>query len=289
MKILIIGGTGFVGKYVVQQALTAGYSVRLLVHTRSSEINNPMLEVVTGDILDKPSLSEAMRGCDIVINLVGIIKEKPPTVTFEKMHFHGTQNIVDTMTSVGVTRYLHMSALGTSHNAISKYFQTKWLAEEYIRVSNLDFTIIRPSIIWSEESDFIRQLEDLIKLPVITPVIGNGKNEFQPVHVHDVASCFIASIERPETYKRIFEIGGPDVVTFKELLQYLVTRKRQGSNRIFIPVPSLFVAIVATLAEKTRIPFAITPDQLKMLKLDNKTEDKELFNILSLNPIKVIQ
>ncbi|MEI6306472.1 MAG: complex I NDUFA9 subunit family protein [Deltaproteobacteria bacterium] len=218
MKIFIAGGTGFVGNHLKQELLSSGHELRLLVHKRTSDNGNGM-ELVDGDVTVQESLVHAMKGCEAVINLVGIIREfSSQGMTFERLHVQATANMVDAADKAGIGRYLQMSALGTRPDAVSNYHKTKFRAEELVHASGLDWTILRPSLIYGPGDAFVNMLAAQMRLSPVMPVIGNGRYRLQPIHAADVARCFALSLEMTETIGKCFELCGNERFSFDELL-----------------------------------------------------------------------
>ncbi|MCG8405518.1 MAG: complex I NDUFA9 subunit family protein [Phycisphaerales bacterium] len=225
-RVLVTGGSGFVGRAVVRELIARGHKPVCLVRDRLKltaglpEVPDDRLEMVAGDLFDDDALAQAAHGAEAVVHLVGIIAEnRMKKQTFERVHFEGTQRVVDACKQAGVKRYVHMSALGTRTNAVSEYHRTKWAAENYVRGSGLDWTIFRPSIIHGPEGEFMRLMKAFmcdLTIPVIA-YFGDGQNKLQPVSVKDVAHCFIAALSMQETIGQVYELGGPEAMTWKEL------------------------------------------------------------------------
>ncbi len=199
MKIFLSGGTGFVGTHLRRALLDSGHHLRLLVHRRQEGIE-AAVDQVRGDVADPATFAAALAGCDAAINLVGIIREAPKAgITFARLHQEATRNVAEAAKKGGVKRFLQMSALGTRRDAASRYHQSKYLAEEWLRASGLDWTIFRPSIIFGPGDAFVNQLSRLVQSLPAVPVIGSGTYRLQPVAVADVARCFVMALEMPET------------------------------------------------------------------------------------------
>jgi NADH dehydrogenase len=267
MKIFLSGGTGFIGSHVRQALLEKGHEIRLLVHNRKVSYEGGV-EQLEGDITIPATFAGALRGCDVTINLVGIIREFPRRLlTFEKLHLEATRNVVDAAKAAGVKRHIQMSALGTGPNAISRYHQSKFRAEEYVRASGLDWTIFRPSIIFGPEDAFINKLAGMIRSFPVVPVIGDGFYRLQPVSVNDVACCFAMALEMPETFGEIFEVCGPDRLTFNDLLDTI--GKVLGKPRVAkLPNPLGLMKVIVPIFQGFSF-FPLTMDQLLMLVEEN--------------------
>jgi NADH dehydrogenase len=263
MKVLVAGGTGFVGAHLIRELRRKGHTVVILSHQRSRSSEEGIV-IVRGDVTDPVSVGAAAWGCDTAINLVGIIREIPAKeVTFQNLHVLATRNMVNAAKEAGIRRYLQMSALGARKDAVSNYHQTKFAAEKYVRASGLDWTIFRPSLIFGPKDAFVNMLADQVrKFPVI-PVIGDGSYRMQPIHADDVARCFVQSLGMPETVGQTYELCGPDRFTY---LQMLATIGRALGKSSVTTVKSPLGLIKSVVPFLQKIPaFPLTSDQLQML------------------------
>jgi NADH dehydrogenase len=262
MKIFISGGTGFVGGHVTRELLGRGHELRLLVHRRRSPIEG--VEQIEGDVTRLESFEAALQGCQSVINLVGIIREFPSKgITFERLHILATSNLLAAARSAGIKRYLQMSALGTRPDARSNYHISKYRAEELVRTAHLDWTILRPSLIYGPGDAFINMLAGQLRHAPIMPVMGNGRYRLQPIHADDVARCFALSLELPETIGQCHELCGNERFSFVELLDIIASV--MGKPAPLKPhAPLGLMKLILPVMQ--RIPhFPITSDQLQML------------------------
>jgi uncharacterized protein YbjT (DUF2867 family) len=284
--VFVTGATGFVGRAVVHALRADGLKVRCLVR-RGSERDLRGLEAierVEGNILSRQTLDEGISGCDAVVHLVGIIREdRSRRVTFEHLHVDGTLNVLAAAAAAGVRRYLHMSALGTSATARSRYHQTKWLAEEAVRASALPWTIFRPSVIYGKGDGLVSMLAQMVsRLPVV-PVIGEGRQQLQPVPVDQVAQGFRRALARPETVKQTYEVGGPDAVSMVELIDAIGRALGHGRIRkIHLPIRLMRVVAGGLQA----IPsFPLTTDQITMLDANNTCDPAPFFRTFGVTPL----
>lgn len=269
--ILVTGGTGFVGRNIVRKLIQTNQKVRCLVRKTSnvSIFDSLKLEYSEGDITQPQTLPEAMEGIDTVIHLVGIIKEGR-NVTFEKIHAEGTANVVDAAKKGGVKKYIQMSALGTGPEAISRYHKTKWQGEEAVRASGLDYVIFRPSIICGGDDKFVNMFAGMIRQTFITrmiPVIGSGEYKMQPIFVGDVAHCFVTAAVSDKIVNKVYELGGPEQLTFNEILDTIMCV--MGKRRIKVHLPLWVGEILAFLMEKLLSSPPLTREQITMLQSDN--------------------
>ncbi|HEY7648623.1 MAG TPA: complex I NDUFA9 subunit family protein [Methylomirabilota bacterium] len=285
-RVFVTGATGFVGRSVIQALRSDGYVVRCLVRRGSERdlLGLGAVERVEGDILVRRGLEEGMAGCQALIHLVGIIRERPAVAaTFEMVHTQGTINVIEAAATAGVRRYLHMSALGSRPGARARYHQTKWAAEDAVRASGLVWTIFRPSIIYGRGDEFVKMLAHMVDRYPIVPVIGSGRQRLQPVPVEHVAEGFARALALPATEKQVYEIGGPDRVTMVELLDHI--GMALGHRRVRkIHVPLGFIRPVARVLHG--LPgFPVTPDQLRMLEEDNVCDPAPFYGAFKLEPV----
>ncbi len=281
MKVFVTGATGFVGRHIVHQLIEKGHSIRALTHRSEppKEFQEKNIEHVTGDITNASSIKKALSGCEAVIHLIGIIVESGKA-TFEQIHYLGTRNLIQETLKAGITRFVHMSALGARSAATSHYHVTKFMAEESLRESTLAQTIFQPSIIFGRDDQFVNQLVKVVRLSPIVPIITTPKGQLQPISVDDVAHCFVDCLERPETFYQTYQLGGPQTYTLRELFETIANKMEK--KRLFIPIPVSLLVAPAWCMEKMPIKAPLTLDQLRMLDEENTcdiTPAKQTFNV----------
>ena len=275
MKILVTGGTGFVGTHLVNALLRRGHDVAALARRpdRARNRYNRPVERVRGDVLDAPSLLAAVAGRDAVIHLVGIIHEQGAQ-TFDRMHRQAAENVAAAASGAGARRLLHMSAMGASDDAPSEYSRSKAAGERAVAQSDLDWTIFRPSIVFGPGDGFVSLLAPIVRTnPIFIPVIGRGETRFQPVSVYDVARVFADALEKPETIGKTFEVGGPDVLTLNEIYREIATvvgKPRKPLVHLPLWWGRLLARLFESFARRGWIAHPpLTRDQLKSLSRDN--------------------
>jgi uncharacterized protein YbjT (DUF2867 family) len=279
-RVFITGASGFVGTAVIEELLSRGYGVDALVNRRKLEVAADNLRVVNGDLFDNDILDDGMRGVDAVIHLVGIIAEKPSTgATFKRIHFDGTKQVVDAAKRNGVRRYIHMSALGVRPYAVSEYHKTKWQAEEYVRASGLDWTILRPSMIHGPRGEFTQMLAKWARRRsapfLFMPYFGagllgmGGAGKLQPVYVKDVARAFVDSLEKPTTIGQSYELGGSEPLTWSEL-HHIAAEAIVGKRRAVLPIPAWYAKALTYVTPAALLPF--NRDQVNMSQEDNTAD-----------------
>lgn len=272
MNVFITGGSGFVGREIITRLMAENHSVRALVRQAERLADFSGIETVVGDTTKPDTLEGKLTGCDAVIHLVGIIREFPGRgVTFDKLHTQSTANMLKAAQEQGVKRYIQMSANGTRKQAETGYHRTKWAAEEQVLQSGLDWTILRPSLIFGPNDMFVNMLARLVKMLPLVPVMGDGQYHLQPVHVDDVAKSFVAALDNPETLHRTYSCCGPQAYSYNEILDLIgkalgLTRVRKIHQPLGLMKP--MVSILQALPF-----FPMTSDQLQMLLEGNVCPD----------------
>jgi NADH dehydrogenase len=273
VTVLVTGGTGFVGPYVVHALRAEGTQVRALVRSpsRASRLAAWGVELATGDVTSPASLRAACEGVDAVVHLVAIIKGKPQD--FERVMAQGTRNVVAAAQEAGVRRFVLASALGLderSKDAVP-YFGAKWEMERAVRESGLDHVIFRPSFVFGRDGGVLPTFIRLARFAPVTPIIGSGKERLQPIWIDDLAQYYVHALTNQAATNRVFELGGPEAVSWNEFWERL--KRVLGVRRPSVHVPFSLMRTQATVTE--RLPGApVTRDQLTMLELgDNVVTD----------------
>ncbi|MFM7554674.1 MAG: complex I NDUFA9 subunit family protein [Verrucomicrobiota bacterium] len=233
MNVLITGASGFVGRAVTGEVVRAGHAVRALARRLPRTDDVPVVWV-PGSVVSPEALSEAVRGCQAVIHLVGIIGEVGDQ-TFERVHHEGTLRVLEACRSAGVDRCLHMGALGTRPGAASRYHRTKWAAEEAVRGSGLRWTIFRPSVIQGPGDGFVNLFERMSRWSPVLPVVGRGTARLQPVSVGAVAQAFARALDAEVAIGKTYDLCGPDRLTLPEILATIL--RVTGRRRIRMRLP----------------------------------------------------
>jgi uncharacterized protein YbjT (DUF2867 family) len=274
VKALVAGGTGFVGTAIVHALRAREVDVRVLARRpeRASSLTSLGAELVQGDLGEPGTLAAAVDGCTHVINLVAIIKGSPDD--FDRVMRRGTEALLAAARQAGVTRFVQMSALGTTEqtSTLVPYFGAKWAMEQSVAASGLEHAIVRPSFVFGRGGalpTFVRQ----VRLSPVVTVIGPGTQRLQPVWLEDVAQFFATIVDDPRAAGRIWELGGPDVVTWDEL--YRAIARTLGKKRPLLHVPFALARAGAKAIEWA--PGApLTADQVKMLEAgDNVTTNDD--------------
>ena len=275
-RVFLTGATGFVGSHVLPALLGAGHSVTALVRSdaRATALlarvaaSPGKFETRIGTVNDRASLDAAMAGCDAVVHLVALPRDWNDGADLERVNAVGTATIVAAAEAAGITRFIHLGALGVQERPELHYASSKARGEGFVRASSLDWTILKPSLIWGERDGFFNIVAALVKIPApVVPVPGNGKSRFQPVWIGDVARAIVQVLGDPSTVRRSYELGGPRYWTYTEITQEVA--RALGKRRAVVPMPVPLISLVAGASELIRLPFPVATDQLRQLALDN--------------------
>ncbi len=282
-RVFVTGGSGFVGSAIVEELLSRNYAVNALVNRRKLQIDDAGVHSVTGSLFDAQALDSGLRGCDAVIHLVGIIMEKPRKgITFERIHFEGTKAVADAAVRNGVRRYLQMSALGTRPNGRSEYHKTKFRAEQYVRESGLDWTIMRPSMIHGPRGEFMRMVAKwarhkappFVAMPYFGAGLfgGKGAGMLQPVYVKDLARAFVDCLENPKTIGEVYPVGGSEQLSWPELHRKSA-EAIVGARRAVLAVPVWAAKFYAAIGIAPLLGF--NRDQIIMSQEENTCDNRK--------------
>jgi NADH dehydrogenase len=262
----VIGGSGFLGRYIVKRLAAQGHIVRVAVRDPvRAQFLKPMGRVgqvvpLFANITSDGTLARAIEGADIVINLVGILAERKAG-DFARLQAEGAGRIARLAESFGVRHLVQVSAIGADPASPASYARSKAEGERLVQEHFPQAVIIRPSLVFGPEDQFFNRFASLALVSPIMPVIS-GSSHFQPVYVGDVADAVMAAVARPDAAGKIFELGGPKIMTFREILGWILAQIQR--NRPLVPMPSAAAELMA------RIPFSgLTHDQLLMLARDN--------------------
>lgn len=269
--ITVFGGSGFIGRYLVQHLARRGWQIRVAVrHPDQALFLKPLGEVgqitpVPASVRHPASIGAAVAGSDAVINLVGILYQRGRQ-RFAEVHAEGPRRVAEAAQAAGATRLVQMSAIGADPQSPSDYARSKAAGETAAAVAFPGATIVRPSVVFGPEDGFFNRFAAMARFSPVLPLIGGGHTRFQPVYVGDVAEALAGMVEDRATAGRTYELGGPRVYTFKELMELMleVTCRR----RLLVPVPFWLAGMQAAFLELLPVP-PLTRDQVRLLRRDN--------------------
>lgn len=266
----VFGGSGFIGRYVVQRLANRDFIVRVAVSdpagARFLQTQGRVGQIVplAASVTEDGAVARAVAGADLVVNLVGILFERKAG-DFDRIQAEGAGRVARLAAAAGVEKLVHVSAIGADEASASAYGRTKGEGEAAVREAFPTATILRPSLVFGPEDGFFNRFAALSRLLPVMPVVS-GATRFQPVYVGDVADAVVAAAEHEDAEGRIFELGGPRVASFRELMRYVL--EVTGQRKPLLEVPPGLAAFQARLGELLPTP-PLTRDQLIMLQRDN--------------------
>lgn len=269
--VAIVGGSGFIGRYLVQDLARTGVRMRIVVrNVPVAQLLKPLgtlgqIDIIAGDVRDASSLAEAMRGATAAVNLVGILDGTPSL--FDAVHARGAGNVAQAAATAGARAFVQVSAIGADAKSAASYARSKAAGEAAVHRAFPAATVVRPSIVFGREDAFLNRFAGMAKsmLPVM-PVVA-GKTRFQPVYVGDVAQAISMALAAPERFGgQTYELGGPRIYSFRELLAWILREVR--ADKPLVDVPDEVAALMARMSSV--VPgMPMTRDQWLMLQSDN--------------------
>jgi uncharacterized protein YbjT (DUF2867 family) len=270
-RIAVIGASGFIGRYVVKRLAARGDVIAAVMRdVEAGRLLQPMGDVgqiarIHAGIADEQQLAAALAGSDAVVNLAGILYESGAQ-RFDTVHNEGARRIGRIAAATGIKRVIHVSSLGAAADSTSAYARSKAAGEAAIAGAFPGVTILRPSVVFGPEDNFFNRFAAMAQVFWALPLIGGGKTRFQPVYVGDVAAAVVASLDDPATAGRIYELGGPQVYSFRELMA--IVQRETRRKRLLISVPWAIANLQAAVFELWPVPL-LTRDQVRLLKADS--------------------
>jgi len=266
--VTVFGASGFIGRHLIQRLAARGYRVRAVTRDPNAALYlKPLgsvgqIQLFQANIRDEKSTARAIGGADMVVNLVGILAESGRQ-RFAAVHAAGAERVARLSAAAGVRRLVQISAIGADAQSDSHYAATKARGEEAVRHHFPAATILRPSIVFGPDDRFFNRFAEMARISPVLPLIGGGKTRFQPVYVGDVADAIIRSLEAADGVEgKVFELGGPDIYTFREIMELIL--RETGRTRLLLSIPFGLARFIAMM------PCApVTADQLRQLHHDN--------------------
>lgn len=274
--ILVTGATGYIGRHVVARLVSLGERPRCLVRDvqRATKIlASDSVEFVQGDTTRPDTLDAAVSGIETIVHASFLTadRKQSPGNHYEETNVQGTAHLIEAATSAGVRRMVEVSGLGTKPDKPGSYMQGRYLAEKMLMESGLDWTIIRPSVIFGKNAPFIKGLTDLIRTAPVLPLIGGGHTMFQPIYVEDVVTIIVKVLAEPEhTNGKIYTIGGPEHYSFKQVFDLLLKAMHKRRPKVYAPTPLIGVGAAVMEAVLPKPP--LTKAAMALFSFDNITD-----------------
>jgi len=275
--VTVFGASGFVGRHAVRALANAGWRIRAVC--RSPNLANYLLpaglpgqiQLFKGNVGDDESVALALSGADTAVNLTGILYSHGEEQSFEAIHVDAARRIGRLAREAGVKSLVHLSAIGADPNADAHYAQSKGDGEIALSEEFPDAAILRPSLVFGPEDAFFNKFAALARISPVLPLIGGGHTKFQPVFVADIAAAILRAASDPDLRGKTYELGGPTVYTFKELLQFIL--HETARKRLLVPWPFFLASINAFFLQMPSVLLPIAPlltvDQVRLLRTDN--------------------
>ena len=286
----VLGGSGFIGRYIVQRLAARGDVIPVgCRHAQEAKFLMPLgnvgqIATINVTIGDEQVLHAFLAGNDALVNCVGILRESGAQ-TFERAHHTGPARLARLAREARIERFVHISAIGADSRSTSAYARTKAAGEAAVRDAFPTVTILRPSVVFGPEDQFFNRFAAIAAISPVLPLIGGGHTRFQPVYVGDVANAVLKCLDDPTTAGRTYELGGPKVYTFRELIQLLLDEIRR--KRLLVDLPFGLAAAQARLMSILPSP-PLTADQVELLKRDNVVSSSALtLSTLGITPTAV--
>jgi uncharacterized protein YbjT (DUF2867 family) len=275
--VLVTGANGFVGSHMVPALIDAGHRVLALVRDgaggeqvlrRLPPASRAAVELRRGDVTKPDTLPAAMAGADAVLHLAAIPRDRDGGATLRLVNTEGTRSVLRAAADAGVTRFVHLGALGVVDEPDLHYGSSKARGMALVRESGLRWTILSPSLLFGPRDGFFNILAGLVRMsPGIVPITGRGEARFQPLAIEDLGRTVVLALGDDATIGREYPLGGPRSWTYREIVEEVL--RGMGRRRVLVPMPVALIRLVAGLAEAIRLPFPVATDQLRQLRYDN--------------------
>jgi len=275
MDVLVVGGSGFIGRHLCAELLDRGHDVTVLSRSPDPAELPSGVETAMGDVTAYDSIQQAFEEQDAVYNLVSLsplFKPSGGDGAHDRVHRGGTEHCLRAAAQHGVERFVQMSALGADPNGDTHYIRAKGRAEKLVRETDTDWTVVRPSVVFGDGGEFV-PFTRKVTPPVLAPLPGGGKTRFQPIYVEDLVPMLAELIESDRHVGEIYELAGPEVLTLADVAK--LARQAQGQSVNVVPVPMSLAGVGMSIAGALPgVPFG--RDQYRSLKLDNTTADNDI-------------
>ena len=286
--VTLFGGSGFIGSQAVRALARRGWRIRVAVRNpvlaiEIQPLGDPgQIQFMRCDITNPADVAQAVRGADAVVNLVGVLHDAGGKRGFDAVHTEAAKTIAEAAKAAGVERLVQISAIGADAASSSAYGRTKAQAEAAVRDVYPDAVILRPSLVFGAGDGFLNRFAAMATMAPALPLIGGGETRFQPVYVGDVAEAIARGVTRADAAGRTYELGGPSLYTFREVLE--LVRRETGRDRMLVSVPFIVAKPLGSLLQLSRfvgLTPPLTRDQVLMLEKDNVV-DADAFGLSDL-------
>lgn len=288
--ILVTGGTGFIGRALIRHLVELGYPVRTLIRPSQNSPNLPMgipVDVAVSSLTDERGLRAAMVDIDTIFHLASG-EWRGPRESLMQIDIQGTRSLVDTALDAGVKRLFYLSHLGADRASAYPVLKAKGIAEEFVRRSGLEYTILRSSIVFGSNDKFTTGIAQILSaLPGIFIIPGEGRVQLQPLWIEDLVTCLTWSLDDPDTVNRTIEIGGPEYLSFREIVELVM--QETGLRRTFLPIGAPYVRGLTIFLESFFARLPVTIYWLDYLAVNRTTALDTMPRVFDLMPSRFSQ
>jgi NADH dehydrogenase len=264
-RVAVFGGTGFLGRRISARLADAGIVTRVAVRNLGAAATAEGVSAVYADVRDETSLALALEGCDAAVNAVGHYVEKG-AATFPAIHELGARNVAHQAAVLSLKRLIHISGIGADLYSPSRYVRCRARGEVMVRDVFPETVILRPSVVFAPDDRFVNALAGITRWMPVLPLFGSGNTRLQPVYAGDVADAVLAALKMPEAVGKTYELGGPEVCTYRELIERILNHA--GRRRLLLPVPFRIWQLLALLCSRLASP-PVTKAQVTLMSADN--------------------
>lgn len=284
-RVVVTGAAGFVGSHACRSLAASGWRVLALVRNAAKaaeRLAHLRLDIRVGDLLDPPYLRSSIDGADAIVHLAAVAIERNED-TYDSVNVGITRAVIDAARAARVTRLIYMSQNGSDSASPFRFLKSKGVAQDLVTDSNLDWTVLRPSVFFGQEDEFVNVLARLVRLtPFVLPLPGNGVSRFQPIAVDDVATVIVRALADDATRQHIYPLGGPAELTLRQIAERILVA--MNTRRLIVGVPTAvlrpFVAMLWHIVSKP----PVTTELLDTLALDNTVPLNTVSTIFGVNP-----
>src|SRR5687767_10568036 len=283
--VVVTGAAGLVGTHTCHRLVNAGWSVRAIVRDTGKaarRLGHLKLEIRTGDVRNVSDMRAALSGAGAIVHLAAIAIEKPGE-RYADTNTDATRVLIDSAIAEGVDRFVYMSQNGADARSPYEFLRSKGVAQDMVQGSSLKWTVLRPSVIFGPEDEFVNVLARLVRLsPLVYPLPGGGKARFQPIAVDDVAQVVAASLAEPDTIGQAYALGGPAQLTMRQMVERVLVA--MDAKRLLVALPTALLRPLIAVAQRILPSPPVTTELLDLLKIDNVVEGNALRDVFRIMP-----
>lgn len=284
--VAVTGASGFVGTHVCRELARAGWPIRAMVRDTgkaASRLGDVPLEIKVGDLKDTDFVKSCLEDAEAVIHLAAIAIEKKGGPTYEEVNTNHTLKLLELAHEAGATRFIHMSQNGSDSKSPYRFLKSKGVAEDAVTASSLRWTVLRPSVIFGPEDEFVNVLARLIRItPLVLPLPNGGRAKFQPVYVGNVAQAVVGALGNDKTVRGMYSLGGPAPLTLRQMAERILAALQ--TKRLIMPIPVSLLKPVLAVAQRIIPNPPVTTSLLDLLNVDNTIEANALTDVFGIEP-----